>query len=701
MKTTSHSQPTAAQTADKTQPSFVQRHLGNLGLAMPGVLTLLAILSAGTAQAQTDYFWDPTSGDSVITEGSGNLDATTSNWTQDSGATNTTVAANDPFNYDLVFGTGTAGSTGTITVATDGLRYGSLDFRPANGGGSYDLDLNGNTLDLLRSAGTITVTADATISDSAGGGQLRIATNQFTGDSTLSISAVLADRTGTPGTFRTFSGVTLDLSGINTFAGPLQLNNSSQLVISGAGQLDTGAYAGAIEMLNNADFTYASSADQTLSGVISDDGTSNGSNEVNMSGSGTLTLTNANTYTGSTRITNGTLEFHDNDALGTGLVNLVDVGTPTLAFGVSGLDLSENVQISNQAGTRTIRLDLAGTATGTLSGQLDIRRATPGEFVMDVGADDTLTVSNAIVTNSAGGAGLTKEGDGELIIQANSSYTGITTVNGGTLEILATAGGNAPGTDSYQINNGSTLFLNETTASNLVLGVGRGDITFGSSLTGGTLSLDGNTIFRNQTITTTGGAKNFVSGDRFNLQNSRSIAFDTAVGTDGIDLEVSATISSGDIIKNGAGTVSLTNSANNLGLQGGATGDPNTVTINDGTLEIGGAGRLVLGNYAGAITNDGTFKYNSTNAQTLSGVISGNGAVVKDNSSTLTLSGANTYSGNTSVSGGILSLSAADNNIASSAAIDVASGDLGRFGYHQRICVGLRPDPLRCGNSAG
>ena len=45
------------------------------------------------------------------------------------------------------------------------------------------------------------------------------------------------------------------------------------------------------------------------------------------------------------------------------------------------------------------------------------------------------------------------------------------------------------------------------------------------------------------------------------------------------------------------------------------------------------------GNYAGAISNDGTFKYNSTNAQELSGVISGAGSLEKDNSSTLTLSG--------------------------------------------------------------
>ena len=202
--------------------------------------------------------------------------------------------------------------------------------------------------------------------------------------------------------------------------------------------------------------------------------------------------------------------------------------------------------------------------------------------------------------------------------------------------------GNTPDTTSYQINNGSTLFLNETTASNLVLGVGIGDITFGSSDPGGTLQLNGNTIFRNQTITTTGGAKNFITGGGFNLQNNRSIIFDTAVGTDvdGIDLEVSATISGGDIIKDGAGTVSLTNSANNLGTQdGGGAGEINTVTINAGTLEIGGAGRLVNGNYAGAISNAGIFKYNSTNAQELSGVISGAGSLEKDNTGTLTLSG--------------------------------------------------------------
>ena len=57
-------------------------------------------------------------------------------------------------------------------------------------------------------------------------------------------------------------------------------------------------------------------------------------------------------------------------------------------------------------------------------------------------------------------------------------------------------------------------------------------------------------------------------------------------------------------------------------------------------------------------------------------MISGTGAVVKDNSSTLTLSGDNTYSGNTTVSAGTLALSHAslNNIISNSSIIDVAGG---------------------------
>ena len=85
-----------------------------------------------------------------------------------------------------------------------------------------------------------------------------------------------------------------------------------------------------------------------------------------------------------------------------------------------------------------------------------------------------------------------------------------------------------------------------------------------------------------------------------------ALTFDVADGSDEVDLLVSTNVANAKLIKNGAGTVALTSSANELTL---AT---QTVTINAGTLEIGGAGRLNVGNYSQAITNDGTFKYNSS-----------------------------------------------------------------------------------------
>ena len=178
-----------------------------------------------------------------------------------------------------------------------------------------------------------------------------------------------------------------------------------------------------------------------------------------------------------------------------------------------------------------------------------------------------------------------------------------------------------------------------------------------------------NTIWRNTPIVTTGGAQNTVSGTNFNGQvggGSNRVIYNVAEGTDagGIDLLVSSAHTNvGGITKDGAGTLALTNATNSM--NGG------TVIINAGTLEIGGAGRLQSGSYADAITNNGTFNYNSSADQTLSGVISGTGALTQSGAATLTLSGANTYTGATTVSAGTLQLGG---SLSSTSAISIASG---------------------------
>jgi autotransporter-associated beta strand protein len=274
---------------------------------------------------------------------------------------------------------------------------------------------------------------------------------------------------------------------------------------------------------------------------------------------------------------------------------------------------------------------------------------------VDTNGEEVLWDTALSNTNTGG---LTKEGSGLLRIQANSNYDGATTINEGTLRIRNVTGtqGWLPG--AIFINNGSTLQFTGTQQT-ILQSVGD-TITFDSD-GGGSMVMTKNTIWRNAPIVTTGGARNTVSGTYFNGQGgggSNRVIYNVAEGTDagGIDLLVSSEHRNvGGITKDGAGTLALSSGTNTM--NGG------TLIINDGTLEIANTGRLQSGSYADAITMNGDaatiFRYNK-----------------KDNSSTLTLSGDNTYSGNTTVSAGTLALSHAslNNIIGNSTVINVAGG---------------------------
>ena len=120
-------------------------------------------------------------------------------------------------------------------------------------------------------------------------------------------------------------------------------------------------------------------------------------------------------------------------------------------------------------------------------------------------------------------------------------------------------------------------------------------------------------------------------------------------------------MSSGAISAALTGTGALVKSTPGVVTLSGANTYAGGTTIIAGTLQIGGAGSLGGGSYARDIQMfDGTLEYSSSAAQTLSGVIAGGGALMKDtSSSTLTLTGANTYSGPTTVSAGTLQIGGA------------------------------------------
>jgi autotransporter-associated beta strand protein len=181
-----------------------------------------------------------------------------------------------------------------------------------------------------------------------------------------------------------------------------------------------------------------------ISGVVS------GGFAVSKNGSGTLLLSGANTYTGTTTISAGTIRYGLNNALSTGAVT-VNGGT---------LDI---VSYTDSVGAVTL-------TSGTISGTSGVLKAS--SYAVQDG-----TIS-AIIGGS--GIGLTKTTSGTVTLSGVNTYTGITTINAGILSVGTIGNGGIAGNLGQATN----------AAANLVLG-------------GGTLQYTGSSASTNRNYTLT------------------------------------------------------------------------------------------------------------------------------------------------------------------------------------------------------
>ena len=193
-------------------------------------------------------------------------------------------------------------------------------------------------------------------------------------------------------------------------------------------------------------------------------GSVTGPGSVLKKGSGVLSLSGTNTFSGGIIATQGVLEFGNNRAAGSGDIRL---NNATLRASINGLTLTNRFFL---AGSATV----AGNNSVTLSGNVVFT------------ADQTLTVLNSGLTKftgqivEQGGAfSFLKQGSGDLEFAGSSSYSGGTTIDAGTLTL---SGNNALGNTSFlRVNPGATLSLSGTDPINRV----RDGASF--SLNGGTL----------------------------------------------------------------------------------------------------------------------------------------------------------------------------------------------------------------------
>lgn len=534
-------------------------------------------------------------------------------------------------------------NNGTIDVATNGTLSNTGSFDNYNGiinfnGANAKLTVSGvtNWGQMNVTAGKATVTGDI---DNSNGGKISLTGGDMSGISTLN--------NGTGGSVQVDAGRTLSVKTFTSTAGST----------SGAGTIN------AEDAINLSAGTYGT--------------TFSGTGALTKSGSGTVILTAENTYSGGTTIEAGTLQIGDGGTSGSITGNVTNNGT--LAF-----NRSDNVTFSGSvAGTGKLTKSGAGTLTltGTNSyfggttisaGTLEIGNGgTLGSLDSNVANSGTLAFNRSDNVDFGGivsGTGdLVKKGAGTLTLYGANTYSGDTKIQSGTLK-LGTGGSLAAATD-VDVGAGTVFDINgHTQTVGQITGTGEiklgasGALTsqfdsvtavFGGAMTGGgsltkagtgTMVLTGTNTYTGGTTISggtlsigNGGATGSLAG---NITNNAALVFNRA-GYLVYDGDISGT---GTLTKDGTGTLVLTGSNSHTGL----------TTVNSGILQIGNGGET--GSLTGDVLNKSTLVFNRSNDLTYAGSISGAGTLTKDGDGTLTLTGANLYTGATQINHGTLKL---------------------------------------------
>ncbi|MEW6386615.1 MAG: autotransporter-associated beta strand repeat-containing protein [Thermodesulfobacteriota bacterium] len=530
----------------------------------------------------------------------------------------------------LIAGSDSAFGTGALTINSAGLEADGTRSLSNNvtvggnfsisGGATDNLTLSG-TVDLGGATRTITVTSNGTTNlsgvisngsiNKAGADALTLSGANTYSNTTLSAGTLVAanDLAFGVGTL-TIDGGTLQASGTRTLSNSVSV--TSNFTIGGAAT-DNLTLGGAMDLGGaTRTLTVSSDGSTTFAGVVS-----NGS--LTKNGNGSLTLSGANTYT-DTRINAGTLIAGSDTAFGTGTLTLTTgstvqaSGTRTLSNAVSvignfavGGGATDNLTLGGAmdlgGGTRVVTVDSTGSTvfSGIVSGAGNLTKDGTG----------SLTLSGANTFNNS------RINDGTLIAGNDAAFgVGTLTIDGGTLQASGTRTltNSVSITDDFAIGGGAS--------DNLTLG---GAIALGAATRTITVNSTGSTTFAG-VVSGTGDITKAGSGT-LTLSGANTYSGDTTVN---------------------AGTLQATGGNDRLSTSG-------TTTINaGGTIDLTGTNQtFATFNGAGNLNNIGTL---TVNAGSFSGVIAGTGSLTKATAGSLTLSGANTYSGGSTLSAGTLTV---------------------------------------------
>ncbi|EHO4924628.1 fibronectin-binding autotransporter adhesin ShdA [Salmonella enterica subsp. enterica serovar Corvallis] len=388
---------------------------------------------------------------------------------------------------------GTTISGGTLTVDhADSLGSGDIDNSGVLkvGEGELENTLFGSGSLVKTGTGELTLSGD----------------NSYSGGTTITGGTLTADHADSLG-----SGDIANSGVLQVGEGELKntLSGSGSLVKTGTGELTLSGdndYSGGTTISGGT--LTADHADSLGTGAIANSGvlqvgegelenTLSGSGSLVKTGSGELTLSGDNDYSGGTIISDGTLIADNADSLGTGAVansGVLQVGEGELENTLSGS--------GSLVKTGTGELTLSGD--NSYSGGTTI---TDGTLTADhadslgtgaVANSGVLQVGEGELENTLSGSGsLVKTGTGELTLSGDNSYSGTTTITDGTLiaaNVNALGGGNIDNSGTLMLDaNGAFELANVTTHTGATTALAAGSTLDAGQLTqenGSTLSID-------------------------------------------------------------------------------------------------------------------------------------------------------------------------------------------------------------------
>lgn len=465
----------------------------------------------------------------------------------------------------------------------------------------------------------------------------------------------------------------------------LTLTNIYRSSISGGQQ----SIAANVTLANDAYWEIASGYNSSLlvTGTISGDGLS-----LTKASNGTLDLAAANTYNGGTIVKQGTLSLLFNQATSPTNDILANGSTLTMYGGsvsMKGKASKQNSQTFGKlqvvAGASSLSLSATNSTNSVLMNLGSIERSTGATITFNqptgnttIGAANGYTTSTGNDSSGILGAWATISGstwatnNGTNIV----AYTGYTDlsgdapslVDGATSNVRINSASTGNVGQSAGVTSVNTILVNDTTARTITIGAGNtlrlgpvggilaapgaGALTIGASGNAGTLTAGGSDNTTGEIIVTSATS---VTVNSVIADNGTGAVSLTKSGAGVLTLAAGNTYSGGTYVNSGtlilsAGTDRL-NAAGNITVSGGVLNLGTSTQNTSGSVTV--AGGTISG---GTIIKTGS-AYDAQ-AGTMAGIFGGSVGLTKTTQGWVTFSGTGTYTGNTQVLEGTLSLSA-------------------------------------------